>query len=113
LSRFYDAHYIDSRTGEEVTGQNLYSGRRTRNKNLNSENLRKYRGKKISKGRYSVRKQRYPYQNYDEIIWNNEKHICGGMGSLGRMVVLKDLKNKTVNVKYVNPYRYGKGLFFV
>jgi len=113
LSKFYDAHYIDTRTNQEATGQDLYSGRRTRNKNLNSENLRKYRGKKISKGRYSVRKQRYPYQNYDEIIWNGEKHICGGMGSLGRMVVLKDLKNKMVSVKYIKSYRYGKGLFFV
>jgi hypothetical protein len=112
LSKFYDAKYIDIRTGKEASGQELFSGRRTRNKNLNDENLRKYRGKKISKGKYSVRKQRYSYQNYDEIIWNGERHICGGMGSLGKVVVLKDLNNKQVNVKYVKPYRYGKGLFF-
>jgi len=61
LQKFYDAKYIDLRTGEKVNGQELNCGWRTRNKNLNTENLRKYHGKKISPGRVSIRKRRYPY----------------------------------------------------
>lgn len=48
MEQFYDAKYIDTRTGEKVSGSQLFSGRRTRNTNLNGENLRVYRGVKIS-----------------------------------------------------------------
>jgi hypothetical protein len=48
LEKIYDAKYVDSRTGEKVSGQDLNSGRRTRNKDLNSENLHKYRKQKLS-----------------------------------------------------------------
>ena len=47
LQKFYDAKYIDLGTGEKASGQELNCGRRTRNKNLNTENLRKYRGEKV------------------------------------------------------------------
>ena len=52
LERFYDAKYIDKRSiglsnPKTVSGQELSSGRRTRNKNKSGPNLRIYRGKKI------------------------------------------------------------------
>ena len=65
LEKFYDAKYIDTRTGKKVSASELNNGRSTRNKDKNSENLRKYRGAKISKGRRSIKKQRYFYQPND------------------------------------------------
>lgn len=44
LEKFYDSKYIDIRTGEKATGQELNCGRRTRNREMNGENLRRYRG---------------------------------------------------------------------
>lgn len=39
LEKFYDAKYIDIRTGDKVSSGYLNSGRTTRNRNLNTENL--------------------------------------------------------------------------
>jgi hypothetical protein len=38
LQKFYDAQYLDTRTGQKARGQTLFSGRRIRNKNLSGEN---------------------------------------------------------------------------
>jgi len=72
LERFYDAKYIDIRTGEVLKGAELHSGRTTRNKNLNSENLRKYRGGKKSKGKRVIRRQRYLFQPHDLVVYENK-----------------------------------------
>ena len=79
LERFYDAKYIDKRTigsskkPKVASGQELSSGRRTRNKNKSGPNLRVYRGKKVRKGRKSIRRKRYPLQPLDLISWKDEK----------------------------------------
>jgi hypothetical protein len=73
LEKFYDAKYTDIRDNSTKTGQELFCGRRTRNKNLNEENLRKYRGTKKSSGRRSIRKQRYSYQPKDIVIYQGKK----------------------------------------
>jgi len=72
LERFYDAKYIDIRTGTVLKGAELHSGRTTRNKNLNSENLRKYRGEKKSKGKRVIRRQRYLFQPHDLVVYENK-----------------------------------------
>src|SRR5690606_32822825 len=74
LEKFYDAKVIDIRTGEKVSGQSLNNGRRTRNMNLREENLRKYRGQKVTKGRRSIRTTRYFYHPKDLIIYQNRKY---------------------------------------
>ena len=58
LEQFYDAKYVDIRTGETKSGSILSSGRRTRNKNLCGENLRVYRGEKVSPGQRRIKKKR-------------------------------------------------------
>ncbi len=40
LEKFYDSKIIDIRTEKKVSGGDLNCGRSTRNKNLNTENLR-------------------------------------------------------------------------
>lgn len=69
LSKFYDAKYIDARDGEKKSGSQLSNGRISRNHKKDSENLHKYRQKKISKGKTTTRKQRYSIQPGDTIVY--------------------------------------------
>ena len=110
LEQFYDAKYIDTRTGEKASGSELFSGRRTRNKNENSENPRKYRGQKISKGRRSIRKSRYPYQPNDLVKFEEKIYRVRGMQNLGTRVALYAEGNLTVDVRKVQPYLWRKGI---
>lgn len=109
LEQFYDAKYIDIRTGEKVVASILFSGRRTRNKNLNGENLRLYRGQKVSSGRRSIRKGRYPYQQHDLILFQGVKYRVRGMQNLGTRVALYDAPKSTLDIRQVRPCRWRKG----
>lgn len=128
LEQFYDAKYIDIRDGEKKSGSILFSGRRTRNKNLNSENLRVYRGQKISKGQRRIKKYRYPYQPQDYVSF--ESRSCTrpdgtsgaqsrrvfeviGMQNLGKGVKLKNypgVANKVVSVHQVRSIKHRSGI---
>lgn len=110
LEQFYDAKYIDTRTGEKASGSILFSGRRTRNKNLNAENLRVYRGQKLSKGKRSIRKSRYPYQQNDLVMFEDRVYRVRGMQNRGTRVALYSDKNLTADIKNVKPYLWRKGI---
>ncbi len=109
LEKFYDAKYVDIRTGKKVSGQDLFCGRRTRNKNNNTENLRKYRGKKLSKGRRSIRRQRYPYQPSDLVKYNNKIFSVKGVVNYGNYVRLNGV-TKDIKTSLIKPYCFMKGL---
>jgi hypothetical protein len=95
LETFVDAKYIDKRTvglgkkPKTASGQELSSGRRKRNKNLNGPNLRVYRGKKVRKGKRRIRRKRYPLQPLDVVKFQGEKYVVKGTHSYGRRVKLK------------------------
>ncbi len=113
MEQFYDAKYIDKRTGEKVAGSILNSGRRTRNKNLNGENLRVYRGNKVSKGQRRIKKQRYRYNPKDYVMFENNVYRVVGMQNLGTGVKLANypgVANKVVNVNKVQSIRRRSGL---
>ena len=112
LEKFYDAKYIDIRTGEKVSGGDLNNGRRTRNKNLNSENLRQYRGKKLSKGQRRIRKARYFYQPNDLVKYEGKIYSVRGTQNNGAYVALKKMK-KVIKVKSLTPYRFTKGFVYI
>lgn len=112
LEKFYDAKYVDIRTGKILSGQELFSGRRCRNKTLNSENLRKYRGHKHSKGRKSFRKQRYFYQPKDIVIYNRKQYIVKGIQNKGSYIKLEGL-SKPVKTDLVKLYLFRKGICVV
>ncbi len=112
LEKFYDSKIIDTRTGNKVSGSELSNGRRTRNKNLNSENLRKYRGVKISKGRRSIRKQRYFYQPNDLVKYDGKLYTVRGTQNKGAYVALKEIK-KVIRVENLLPYRFRQGFTIV
>lgn len=112
LEKFYDAKYIDIRDGSTKTGQELFSGRRARNKNYNTENLRQFRGKKISKGRRSIRTQRYFYQPKDIVIFQCKKYVVKGIQNKGSYIKLEGL-SKPVKTELVKHYLFTKGFYVV
>ena len=112
LQKFYDAKYIDIRTGKKESGQTLNNGRRTRNKNHNGENLRVYREQKVSKGRVSIRRQRYQFQPNDMVVFENQKYRVKGVQNYGAYVKLDGL-SKPVRTDMVIPLRWRKGLCVV
>ena len=109
LEKFYDAKIIDTRTKEKVSGADLFSGRRTRNKNLNSENFRKYRGTTVSKGKRTIRKERYFYQPNDLVKYQNIIYTVKGTHNKGTRVMLKE-NGKSIKVGDLTPYKFRKGL---
>ena len=113
LERFYDAKYIDLRTGGKVSGCLLSSCRRTRNKELNGENLRVYRGQKVSKGQRRIKKQCYRYNPNDYIQFEGKIYRVIGMQNLGTGVKIADypgVTNKVVNIKKVKSVKRRSGL---
>lgn len=108
LEKFYDSKVIDIRTGEKVSGTELNNGRTTRNKNKNSENLRIYRGEKISSGRRNIRRQRYFYQPGDLVKYQGQVLEVRGTQNKGKYVALKDIK-KVPRVDLLEPYIFRKG----
>ncbi|MCP4344789.1 MAG: paclitaxel/taxanoid biosynthesis susceptibility protein TS1 [Desulfobacterales bacterium] len=88
LEKFYDAKFIDTRTWKKVSGSDLHCGRRTRNRNLNIENLRKYRGQKLSAGRRVIRKQRYSIRPGDVIEYSGRICTAKGVHCNGSRVML-------------------------
>jgi len=108
LEKFYDAKYVDIRTGEKVNGAELNCGRRTRNKNKNGENLRIYRGEKISKGQRRIRTKRYFYQPNDLVRYENKIYTVKGTQNGGKYIALKEIK-KVPKVELLQPYKFRKG----
>ena len=106
LVKFYDAKYIDSRDGKKKSGQDLFSGRTKRNRNLNTENLHRYRQQKVSKGRVSVRKQHYTIKPGDTVIYEGRKYITNGVHNLGTYV---RINGKSVSVKKIRIHHYAGG----
>lgn len=112
LEMFYDAKYVDIRTGEKVSGGDLNNGRTTRDKNLNSENLHQYRGEKLSKGRRSIRRQRYFYQPNDLVKYEGKVYTVRGTQNKGAYVRLREIK-KVPNIKLLQPYKFNKGIVWL
>jgi len=113
LEQFYDAKYRDSRDGEIRSGSELSSGRRTRNTNLNTDNLRRHRVHKVSPGRRAIKKKRYPYKQHDLVLFEGNIYEVIGMQNKGAGVKLKNyprVKNKVVKPSIVKPIRKRGGM---
>lgn len=107
LAKFYDAKYIDLRDGSKKTGQQLFNGRTNRNHDTDTENLRKYRGQKIHKGRTSIRRQHYQIQPGDIVLHEGKKRNVKGCQHYGQYILLAD--GKSVSVKKVKVLRHAGG----
>ena len=109
MEQFYDAKYLDARDNRPKSGAELFSGRRTRNKNLNSENLRVYRGHKLSKGKRAIKTRRYPYRQGDVVLWNNTIFTVRGVHCKGTRAVLHET-GKSVALKQVKSLKKTGGI---
>ncbi|MBF0226466.1 MAG: HNH endonuclease [Desulfobacterales bacterium] len=110
LEKFYDAKYIDIRSGNIAKGKDLDCGRRVRNicSEKNATNLKIFRGEKTYTGHRSIRKKRYSFQPSDIAVFDGIKYGVTGIQNHGSYIKLKGL-SKPVKIDRVNIYRYGKG----
>lgn len=108
MEKFYDKKVYDIRDNKVKTGQELFNGRRTRNKEINSFNLRVYRGITKSRGKRVVKTVRYFYQPNDLVKLNNKIFTVKGTHNKGSIVILKE-NNKSIKVSDLKPYRFSKG----
>ena len=99
LEKFYDSQYIDTRTGELTTGKSLFNGRINRSHKKDSENLHKYRGKRICKGHRALRRKKLALNPGDLVSLNGEILVVHGTHTK---------KNGSVNVEFKTPSRGGK-----
>ena len=91
LEKFYDAVYIDTRTGKKARGAELSCGRTNRGMGRNTcLNLRPSRGKKLSCGRRSIRRKRYALQNGDVVLFKGRRCTVSGTQHYGQYAKLKD-----------------------
>jgi hypothetical protein len=91
----------------------LHSGRRTRNKTLNGENLRLFRGQKISKGQRRIKRFQYKYSPSDLVQFEGSVFEVIGMQNLGKGVKLKNfpgVAHKVVAVSKVIPFLRRGGI---
>ena len=112
LEMFYDAKYIDIKTGEKVSGGDLNNGRRTRNKNLNSENLHQFRGQKLSKGQRRIRTKKHFYQPNDLVKYEGKVYSVRGTQNGGSYIRLNEIK-KVPRVDLLTPYKFNKGIVWL
>lgn len=118
MEQFYDAKYLDTRDGKPKSGQELFSGRTTRNKEKNGENLRQYRGHKISKGQRRIKTKRYLVNPQDIVLWKGEKRTVKGMQNLGTTVAFikkesDSVANPTSTIKKVKLLERKGGICLV
>ncbi len=70
--------------------------------NLTGLTLRGFRGRKVSKGRRSIRRRRYSFQPGDIVRYQNELYVSKGIQNLGVYIRLGDL-TKPVKTALVKP----------
>lgn len=107
LEKSYDAKYIDSRTGEKASGQQLFSGRSKRNKNLSVENLHRYRQRKTSKGRRAIRTKHYLIQPGTIVLYQHKRCTANATHCNDTRAILQGIG--TVAVKKLRVIKYGGG----
>ena len=109
LEKFYDAKFIDIRDNEKKSGSQLSCGRTNRSEPRNSsKNERIYRGKRISKGRRSIRRKRYELRPGDLIAYNGNHFEVSGVHNNGTRVVLKQ-NGKSVAINQIKIIRHTSG----
>ena len=90
LAKFYDAKYTDIRDSSVKKGSEIGCNRTKRSiPRNNPDNERVYRGHKVSKGRVSVRKQRYNIQPGDTLKYRGTITHAKGVHCNGTRVMLE------------------------
>ena len=94
LEKFYDAKYIDIRDGKTKKGAEIGCNRTNRSiPRDNENNERKYRKRKVSKGRRNIRKSRTKAPVGCKLAYEGKIYTSGGTQHYGEYVILKELTN--------------------
>lgn len=112
LSKYYDARYIDIRDGEKHSGKELGCNRTDRSvPRDNDNNLRIYRGQKISKGHCNIRRRHYPLQAGDVIMYKDIRRTVKGLHGNGTNVefVPDGVSPRSAKSDSVTVIRYASG----
>lgn len=113
LEKFYDAKYIDLRDGEKKSGKELGSQKRIRSRENLPESLRKFRAHKISKGRRSIRRQRYSIRPKDVVEYQGKIYKVVGTHGRGKSLRLTDgLKKFDRSMKQIKIIFHQKTFVF-
>jgi hypothetical protein len=96
LQKFFDAVYVDTRTGEKVKAGALPNGRIKRGRW--EENLKKFRGVKVKNGFITIRRQRTQLKPGSMVQYNGEMLTVHGTHTS---------KGKT-NVEFASPAKDGR-----
>lgn len=94
LEKFYDAKYIDVRDGAAKHAAALGCNRTSRSvPRHNENNLRRFRGRKVSNGKRLIRKCRYALRPGDVVLYKKQKHTAIGVHCNGSRVILSNKKS--------------------
>ena len=108
LEKFYDAKYIDMRTGKTASGKDLGSNRTSRREKNNSEkSLRMYRANKVKPGHRNIRTKRYPIQPHDIVKYNGKVYSVVGTHCKGTSILLAG--NVSASSKKTTVIRHADG----
>lgn len=107
LQKFYDASYVDLRDGTMKKGKELTNGRINRNHKKDHEDLHPFRGRKVKKGRVSIRKGRTQIKPGTLVEVDGE--ILKVHGTHKRKRRLKNgMVSTSINVEFTSPARGGR-----
>jgi len=111
LEKFYDAKYVDIRTGEVKKAAALGCNRTNRSvPRKNPDNERAFRGEKRSNGHRSVRKQRYAIQPGTILKTPYGKQRTSGVHCQGSRAIIQVAgKPKSVAINQCSIVRYPAG----
>lgn len=107
----HDAQYIDIRDGKKKKAAELNCGRTKRNKNLNSENQRVFRGEKVSKGRVAHCLNKYPVEGGDLVSYNGEIYRASGMRKNGTVTLMIGGKDKSIPMQEIKVLQRNRGTY--
>ena len=82
----------------------------SRNHKKDSENLHRYRSKKVSAGKRTIRKQHYAIQPHDIVIYDGRKVEVSGCQHKGKRVVFLKTK-RSVQTSKVKLFKHAGGYF--
>ena len=114
LAKFYDAKVVDTRTGDVVKGATLGCERTNRRESRTEKTLRKYRGRKISKGYISLKEKRAVIPTGSMIRYEKRLYKSTGMHCNGTRVTVKENgKQKSLPLKKVTVQTYANAYLSV
>jgi hypothetical protein len=103
LSKFYDAKYVDIRDGEVKKAAALGCNRTNRREpRMSDKNKRIYRGKKVSKGYVSIKKERASIPTGSLVRYKGKTYQTKGMHCNNTRVILDAKTKKQMSVPIQN-----------